>query len=100
MVLNACKSETRHSLVIVVPFFCFASHVFIFALLVVLSPLVSYSRNSDPGSHSSRPFSHLPTAVLALPFSREKGSELSSLVDLRLIVPIHAVTGAIESDAF
>ena len=72
--------------------FFFPSHLFIFALLVLL-PI---RRNSDPESHG-RLYSPLPTTVRALLFYRAKNSALSSLVDSRRVVPTHALVGALDS---
>ena len=47
------------------------------------APSFGHSRSSEPGSHCSRLFSPLPTAVHALGFYREKDAALSSLVDSR-----------------
>ena len=76
--------------------FFFSHPIFIVFALLVLLPL---SRNPDPGSHS-RLFSPLSTTVLALHFFREKGAALSALVDSRLIVPTHAIVGALDSSSW
>ena len=68
-------------------------HAIYYLRPLVLLPL---SRNSDPGSHRARLFSTRARA-LHLNFYREKDSALSSLVDSRRIVPIHAMISALDS---